>query len=282
MRLGIFSPRLLLAALVGSVLFAAYVIGTQGPPSLVVPGLGLLAVVLLAALSRLVPAAGAIVSVAAIVLYVGLALTLTPFSELRIVAVVAAAVGYGLTGLTAVLFARGLFGLEGDLERADALIEELTVRDPALGTIKPQFAKQMLVEEVMRARRYKHPFSVVMMGLSEASPPPPETDLVDIFSKVGRALVDRLRTTDKVSLLNDPPRFVLLLAETPLEGAKIIADRLVEETRVGTGINFCSGIATYPNDAVDPDGLLREAESALQFASITDERLAYSDLLRVS
>jgi hypothetical protein len=77
----------------------------------------------------------------------------------------------------------------------------------------------------------------------------------------------------------NPPRFLCLLAETPLEGAKIVADRLIEEIRAASGVKFYSGISTYPDDSVHADGLLEEAESALEVASLTDEPTAHRDML---
>ncbi|MFN8534453.1 MAG: hypothetical protein U0556_13010 [Dehalococcoidia bacterium] len=278
MRPDLIPPRLSLSALVGAVLVASYLIAIQGPAAIVVPGLLLIAVVVLAAIARAL--AGALAAVGAALVYLGLVFIVTPFADLRFSASTGAAIGFALTGVFAALFAYQLSSLERDLDRADLLIDELTLRDPVTGTIKPQFARQELADEVARARRYRRPFSVVMIGVSEQSPPPPDVDLESVFTEVGRALVDRLRATDKISMLANPPRFMLILAETPLDGAKIIADRLVEETRVGTGVQFCSGIAAFPDDSVDPDGLIGEAESALQFASLTDERIAYRDLLR--
>ena len=66
----------------------------------------------------------------------------TPFTDIRIGAAIAAVVGFGLTGFAAELFARRLYELVYDLSRADQMIEELTIRDPLTGTIKPQFAKE--------------------------------------------------------------------------------------------------------------------------------------------
>ena len=280
MRLDFIPPRLLLSAFTGALLLAAYLITVQGPPALALPGILLLAVIVLAAVSRAFVGIGAVATILATLTYVALVFLVTPFADLRFVAAVAAVVGYALAGFFAVLFTQSLGNLESDLDRADLLIEELTMRDPLTGTIKPQFARQLLAEEVARSRRYRHTFSVVMIGVSEQVPPPAEVDLDTVFTEVGRALVERLRSTDKVALLGNPSRFLILLVETPLEGAKIITERLVEETRIGTGVQFCAGIATFPDDAVDPDGLIREAESALQFASITNERVAYSELLR--
>ncbi|MCS7003058.1 MAG: hypothetical protein NZ518_09440, partial [Dehalococcoidia bacterium] len=223
---------------------------------------------------------GIIAAVVAAILYAGLTFLTVPFTEQRIIASVSGAIVYLLFGIVATLMTTTVSAMETRIAKDAALINELTVTDAATGTIKPQYARQFLADEILRARRYRHTFSILIIGLAESQLQPSSIDYDAVFAQAGRVLVERLRATDKVSILRAPTRILCILIETPVSGAQIIADRIIEETQMSTGVQFRTGIASFPNDAVDADGLIEEAESALKFANLMDERIVTSEILR--
>jgi GGDEF domain-containing protein len=64
--------------------------------------------------------------------------------------------------------------------------------------------------------------------------------------------------------------FALVLPETPLEGAEVLAARLQASASTEAGITLRVGLADYPRDAATPSGLVGEAQEALTFARTAD------------
>jgi GGDEF domain-containing protein len=77
------------------------------------------------------------------------------------------------------------------------------------------------------------------------------------------------RTVDKIVQLGNGS-FAIVLPETPLEGAEILAARLQEAASAEANIVLRIGLADFPRDAVSSEGLYREAQEALTFARIAE------------
>ena len=101
-------------------------------------------------------------------------------------------------------------------------------------------------EEVARARRYGKPLSLI--SLWAASP--------ELIEELAAYLHEHLRDTDLAGYLNNG-HFVVLLCETPHEGARIVLDRTLE----AFGGRVESACVTYPNDADSFDALLETAKA---------------------
>ena len=72
-----------------------------------------------------------------------------------------------------------------------------------------------------------------------------------------------------------------MLPETPVVGAQIVAEKLVDvgEVVMGGGGEVRAGIAGFPDDEVTGQGLIREAAEALHFAEAASIRVASRSLL---
>ena len=73
--------------------------------------------------------------------------------------------------------------------------------------------------------------------------------------------------------------FTVLLPHTPLNGAQIVAGKIVSAIEEATSAAIHAGIAEFPEDAATPDDLLREAEQALGFARLAKLKVASRTLL---
>jgi len=112
-----------------------------------------------------------------------------------------------------------------------------------------------LRREYSRAVRYRQNLALLLVDL----PPTPGV---------------LARTRDAVRLCDSASpapagRVAVILPETPLAGALLVATRLAGAlgSSAGTGDPRCIGVAAYPSPSVaDADGLIRAAERAMENA----------------
>jgi GGDEF domain-containing protein len=127
-----------------------------------------------------------------------------------------------------------------------------------------------IYREVRRARRYKHPATLMTLSVSGANAP-----VRRLVREVQRQIVEKyasaqvakllLRETDAAAVItqrND--HFVVLLPHTGAVDARHMAQRLTAAAAERWGLELRSGIATFPDQEVTFTGLLERAESALR------------------
>jgi diguanylate cyclase (GGDEF)-like protein len=146
--------------------------------------------------------------------------------------------------------------------------ERLGTTDELTSLYNRRHFDQSLEEEVVRARRYGHKLSVVVMKASVAS-----SAAVQIVTEMGRALKQVSRGTDCVARYSGD-EFRILLPHTGADEAHIAAERLrnaVERhaTARRRGVTVNIGVATFPADANDSASLGTRAEMALLRAKET-------------
>lgn len=138
--------------------------------------------------------------------------------------------------------------------------------DPLTRLPNHRFFLEALERESARCRRYGRACSLLLLGVDRRLPLP------DVR---WRELAEVLRRTMRQSDLlcrHAQGHFVAILPETPAEGARALAGRLVEEIRRAglqepAGVSLADhvrcGQATFPGDVDDPKDLLTRAEKAL-------------------
>lgn len=112
-----------------------------------------------------------------------------------------------------------------------------------------------LRREFARAARHRQELSLLVADVSATS---------DVLGKVR----DAVRVFDSAVAAADD-RVAVILPETPLAGALLVATRLAGALgpSAATGGAPSLGVATYPSaDVADPDALLRAAERAMKSA----------------
>jgi diguanylate cyclase (GGDEF)-like protein len=152
------------------------------------------------------------------------------------------------------------------------VIDDLTVRDTETGAFKPKYVESILAEEIDRARRYHRSLTLSIVAADDWA-----TLLEDVGEvaarNVAQGIVEQLsrgtRTVDKIIQLGEGT-FAIVLPETPLEGAEVLAARLQASASREAGILLRIGLADFPRDAVTGEALIAEAREALTFARIAD------------
>ncbi|TAJ19574.1 MAG: diguanylate cyclase [Dehalococcoidia bacterium] len=198
----------------------------------------------------------------------------------------AAAIGafaFAITAIVADTLRDAFTRYDAELESRQKIIEEVESVDSSTGATKRQHADRLLNIEVERARRYSRQFTMVMIG-------PDKWDEFVAVNGNGQAertitalsheYLTRLRNVDTLIHI-EGATFAALLPETPVTGAQIVAEKLVDvgEVILGGGGELRAGIAGFPDDEVTGPGLIREAAEALHFAEAASIRVASRSLL---
>ena len=151
-------------------------------------------------------------------------------------------------------------------------IDDLTIRDEATGVYRPRFVDALLEEEIERARRYGRALTLCLVALdnwprlvSEQGEPAMHRTLTTIE----RLLTSRQRMLDKVIGLGNG-ELALLLPETPLEGAEVVAGRIQSQIAGEAGVSLHIGLSDFPEGGATREELMREARQALDFARMAN------------
>lgn len=160
------------------------------------------------------------------------------------------------------------------------LIEELTPTS-ATGAMKWQHAQKQLADEIARARRYKYPVTLVIVGLDKVLENADDTIIeaaVRQRSDLVRLLLSRTRASDRISFRSEDA-LALVLPHTNVKGAVAFLDKNLPDIKVAIGVDPRIGVAEFPSDAGLPEELVSEAESALEFGRASGMRVVSRALL---
>ncbi len=161
-----------------------------------------------------------------------------------------------------------------DLQRTNALLRQETLQDDLTGVLNRRYLDRYLDEEIERARRYKHTFSLLFFDLDHLK------NINDQFGHLSgsRVLVEvvdviktKLRRADKIFRFGGD-EFCVTLPETDLKGAVGTAHRLRRAIRshrfrpvqgVEALLTASFGVAAYPDNGASGEALLQHADAAM-------------------
>jgi two-component system, cell cycle response regulator len=156
------------------------------------------------------------------------------------------------------------------LQAAEEELSQLRAVDPVTGAGTYSQLKASLDSEIARSRRYGRPVSALLLGFDDYQGLRYQLgrDKCDGWmARMATELKGALRGADRMFRM-DADEFVMLLPETDLKGARIVADRVAElirgvpaEGRAGPFVpKFRVGGSVFPDDRVRAaEDLLREA-----------------------
>lgn len=154
-------------------------------------------------------------------------------------------------------------------------LELLSITDGLTGLYNHRHFYMRLEEEVKRAERYGHPISLIISDIDlfkhyNDTHGHPAGDA--ILKGVAACLKGNAREHDLVARYGGE-EFTIILPETGKDAAMMLAERIRQiiseqpfpkkETQPGGNLTMSFGVATFPVDASDLNGLVDRADSAL-------------------
>jgi two-component system cell cycle response regulator len=153
--------------------------------------------------------------------------------------------------------------------------QRLSVTDSLTGTANRRALQTVLAREVQRAQRFGRPLSVLLLDLDrfkQVNDRYGHRRGDEVLVQITRRIRSRIRTEIDTVARYGGEEFVLVLPETPEEGARAVAEKIrrgVRERALGRGgsarirMTVSVGTATFPRDGSTADELLRAADQAM-------------------
>jgi diguanylate cyclase (GGDEF)-like protein len=158
-------------------------------------------------------------------------------------------------------------------------VANVNIMDADIGVYNQHYFLKRLGEELSRAKRHQHPFSLALMKIEDLemiSNMHLPHQRIDTLRRVALRLKQYLREEDLLARFAGD-KFALLLPDTTSSDAKEILEKLqdrlawdifeVEAGGMKLNLTATSGVATYHHNGAGRDELLGNAEKALQSAS---------------
>lgn len=164
---------------------------------------------------------------------------------------------------------RILFAIaEGYFSAFEAEVEKQALTDALTGLGNSRRFREMLASELKRSGRTGRPFCIVFVDVD---------DFKDINDRLGHVRADHVLTAIGMTLARElrgsdlicrwgGDEFIFLLPETARHEASALAERLRAALTVSTdcaGATLSMGVACFPEDGRDYDGLVAKADQAL-------------------
>ena len=155
----------------------------------------------------------------------------------------------------------------------NAMLEELSFKDPLTGAYNRRYFRQRIEEESRRHARFGEPVSLVLLDLDHFKP---VNDRLgheagdDVLREVAQLLMSHSRSFSIVTRYGGD-EFAVLLVNTPKPHAIRYAERIktvVQEHtfKYGTRLTASMGVATLPDDVANSEELIPAADRALYVA----------------
>lgn len=162
------------------------------------------------------------------------------------------------------------------IEMELARLEELAMTDGLTLIPNYRYLRQVLEAEMERARRYGEVFSVVMVdvdNLKQYNGVHGHLAGSEVLQQIASVLRREIRGSDTVAKYGGD-EFLLVLPRTVASGALALSERIrrrLNETIVGRGgeaVSCSFGVATFPKDGFDYEGLIASADRVLYEAKL--------------
>jgi diguanylate cyclase (GGDEF)-like protein len=153
-------------------------------------------------------------------------------------------------------------------------VAEQAITDPLTGLWNRRHMAETLEREVLRARRFGHPMSLIILDVDDFKTINDREGHIQgdlVLEAVADVVREGIRSID-VAARYGGDELAVILVETDREGALILGERLADrmrETEVPTregqsmGVTISLGVATIPDSADSLDSLVDAADRAL-------------------
>jgi diguanylate cyclase (GGDEF)-like protein len=144
--------------------------------------------------------------------------------------------------------------------------ERRALTDGLTGLYNRSYFSQALRREIYRARRHALKVSLLLLDLDDFKRLNDTRGHVAgdrVLVRTAALVTQSMRQID-VCARYGGEEFAVILPDTDRDGAVVVADRIrARVSRQRTTVTLSGGVATFPDDALDPAQLLREADRLL-------------------
>jgi diguanylate cyclase (GGDEF)-like protein len=152
--------------------------------------------------------------------------------------------------------------------------EQLTITDDLTKLFNSRYLNLYIGREIKRCKRHGIPLSVIFLDLDGFKGINDQYGHLAgsrTLTEVGAILAQAVRESDILARYGGD-EFVVVLPETPPSGALVIAERIrkaieshrfLSEQGLTARISASFGIASYPDHALTPEGLIQKADQAM-------------------
>lgn len=152
--------------------------------------------------------------------------------------------------------------------------EQLTITDDLTKLFNSRYLNLYISREIKRCKRHGIPLSVIFLDLDGFKGVNDQYGHLagsSTLTEVGGILALAVRESDILARYGGD-EFVVVLPETPPSGALVIAERIrrsieghrfLESQGLSARISASFGIASYPDHALTPEGLIQKADQAM-------------------
>jgi diguanylate cyclase (GGDEF)-like protein len=158
--------------------------------------------------------------------------------------------------------------------------ERLSVTDPMTGAWNYRYFERRLEQEIERSRRFGRVFSLLLLDIDHfkwVNDRYGHQRGDEVLVELARRVTASVRDIDTFARYGGE-EFVLILPETDVEGALVVAEKLrklvagrpfaARPDDPGISLTISIGVAGYPQHAAGPNVLLRAADSAMYEAKV--------------
>ena len=169
--------------------------------------------------------------------------------------------------------------LAQQINHAESIMDELAVGAFPHRAQELDEASNRVKIEFTRSRRYHRPLSILLMEVD------PEvhkengqvlkniqSDIVNRFTsaRIGQIIDDRIRQTDLV-LRDRQWSYVVICPETDYASVVLLARRISEAVREKTDYSILWGVASFPDEALTFDDMMKKARERLTAGDIIED-----------
>lgn len=164
------------------------------------------------------------------------------------------------------------------LEKTHQALRETSIRDSLTGLYNRREFDRLLLDELRRCNRYRHPLSLLMLDLDHFKAindgyghPVGDT----VLRKVAHIIKHEVRDSGEMVARYGGEEFVVIMPETDKLGAAVLAERIRAAVAAYTfsvdeshplNVAVSIGLAGFPNDADSSEKLIAAADRALYAA----------------
>jgi len=144
------------------------------------------------------------------------------------------------------------------------------------GVADEALLERLTVHEMTRARRYERPLTLLLVGVEDWSAITAgrgRRGALDLLGTLATRLRRLLRDVDAIGMHGEG-QLAILLPETPLDGALVVASRIEQVATNDVGLKVRLGASVFPDDAGTVAALMHEAEAALKLARLEQLTIA--------